>query len=100
MSDQTPSAAEAAARRTRGYGSGDVSTVISVEDVVRQAQAIAEEGPSVAALDAMCAGEPTSAPVTVSPLVSSRRAIPKSMSLTAPSAPTMTFPGLMSRWTT
>lgn len=58
MSDQTPSAAEAAARRTRGYGSGDVSTVISVEDVVRQAQAIAEEGPSVAALDAMCAGEP------------------------------------------
>ncbi|WP_420563623.1 ABC transporter ATP-binding protein [Thalassobaculum sp.] len=58
MSDQTPTAAEAAARRTRGYGSGDVSTVISVEDVVRQAQAIAEEGPSVAALDAMCAGEP------------------------------------------
>lgn len=45
-------------RRSSGYGSGDVSTVISVEDVVRQAQAIAEEGPSVAALDAMCAGEP------------------------------------------
>ena len=45
-------------RRTRGYGGGDVSTVISVEDVVKQARAIAEEGPSVAALDAMCAGEP------------------------------------------
>lgn len=45
-------------RRSSGYGSGDVSTVISVEDVVRQAQAIAEEGPSVTALDAMCAGEP------------------------------------------
>lgn len=44
--------------RTRGYGGGDVSTVISVEDVVRQARAIAEEGPSVDALDAMCAGEP------------------------------------------
>lgn len=44
--------------RTRGYGSGGVSTVISVDDVVKQARAIAEEGPSVAELDAMCAGEP------------------------------------------
>ncbi|SDG20773.1 MULTISPECIES: ABC transporter ATP-binding protein [Thalassobaculum] len=45
-------------RSTRGYGSGDVSTVISVEDVTRQARAIAEQGPSVAELDALCVGEP------------------------------------------
>ena len=31
---------------TRGYGLGDVSTVISVEDVVREAERIAAEGPS------------------------------------------------------
>ncbi len=54
MSEQTGSENNP---RTRGYGSGDVSTVISVDDVVRQAKAIAEEGPSVAELDTMCSGE-------------------------------------------
>ena len=53
MSDQTP-----ASETVRGYGSGDVSTVISVEDVVRQAQAISDERPSVEALDALVEGEP------------------------------------------
>lgn len=35
----------------RGYGKGDVSTVISVEDVVRETKKIAEEGPSVETLE-------------------------------------------------
>lgn len=45
-------------RNIRGYGLGDVSTVISVEDVVRQAQAISDERPSVEALEALVGGEP------------------------------------------
>ena len=35
----------------RGHGKGDVSTVISVEDVVRETKKIAEEGPSVETLE-------------------------------------------------
>jgi branched-chain amino acid transport system ATP-binding protein len=37
-------------RRTTGYGFGDVETVISVDDVNRQARAIAAEGPEPATL--------------------------------------------------
>ncbi|NQW10372.1 MAG: ATP-binding cassette domain-containing protein [Alphaproteobacteria bacterium] len=37
----------------RGYGSGGVSTVISVEDVAREAKKIAEEGPTVVALEGL-----------------------------------------------
>lgn len=47
-----------AERAARGYGSGDVSTVISVEDVVRQAQSIAQDRPSVEALAGLAGGEP------------------------------------------
>lgn len=54
MSDQTQPGAE---RAVRGYGSGDVATVISVDDVVRQAQAIAEDRPTVAALEGLVDGE-------------------------------------------
>jgi branched-chain amino acid transport system ATP-binding protein len=53
MSEQT----QAGAGAVRGYGSGDVSTVISVEDVVRQAQAIAQDRPTAEALQAMVEGE-------------------------------------------
>lgn len=50
---------------------------------------------------AMCAGEPTSVPVTViRSSMSISRAMPKSMSLRTPSSRTMTFSGLRSRWMT
>ncbi|GHD60067.1 ABC transporter ATP-binding protein [Thalassobaculum fulvum] len=55
MSEQTQTGA--ADRGVRGYGGGDVSTVISVEDVVRQAQAIAQDRPTAEALQAMVEGE-------------------------------------------
>ncbi|MGI9463454.1 MAG: ATP-binding cassette domain-containing protein, partial [Aestuariivirgaceae bacterium] len=41
----------------RGYGGGGVETVISVEDVTRQVEAIAEEV-TVKQLDALVKGEP------------------------------------------
>lgn len=44
-------------RRIRGYGSGGVETVISVEEVVRQVEAIAE-GPDQARIDALAGPEP------------------------------------------
>ena len=45
-------------QRISGYGKGGVETVISVDDVVREAERIAEEGPSVEELDKMCKGTP------------------------------------------
>ena len=42
---------------TRGYGAGEVDSVISVEEVVRQTAAIAEEI-SLEQLDALVEGEP------------------------------------------
>lgn len=45
-------------QRISGYGKGGVETVISVDDVVREAERIAEEGPSVEELDRMCKGTP------------------------------------------
>lgn len=54
MSEQS----QPGAQGVRGYGSGDVSTVISVDDVVRQVQAIADDRPTVEALAGMVEGEP------------------------------------------
>ena len=48
---------DAKADTSRGYGLGDVSTVISVEDVTRQVAEIAEQV-TVAQLDALVDGEP------------------------------------------
>ena len=53
MREQTRSGTQAAG----GYGSGDVSTVISVDEVVRQVQAIAGERPGVEALSALVEGD-------------------------------------------
>lgn len=50
-------AAKKPAKTTRGYHTGGVDTVISVEDVTRQVEAIAEEV-SVAKLDKLVKGEP------------------------------------------
>jgi branched-chain amino acid transport system ATP-binding protein len=44
-------------KRTTGYGLGSVDTVISVDDVQREAQKLAAEAPPVAALDALVPGE-------------------------------------------
>ncbi|MBT7956862.1 MAG: ATP-binding cassette domain-containing protein, partial [Rhodospirillaceae bacterium] len=41
-----------------GYGLGDVETVISVDDVQREAEKLAAEGPSRSDLDALVDGEP------------------------------------------
>ena len=43
---------------TSGYGAGSVETVISVEDVVREVQKIAEEGPKVEELAALVGDDP------------------------------------------
>ncbi len=43
---------------TRDYGPGGVETVISVDDVERQAGELAQEGPAPATLDALVEGEP------------------------------------------
>ena len=43
---------------THGYGLGDVSTVISVEDVVREAERIAAEGPSRERIAALANNDP------------------------------------------
>ncbi len=45
-------------KRTPGYGPGGVETVISVDDVERQAGELAQEGPAPATLDALVDGEP------------------------------------------
>ena len=42
----------------RGYGGGDVSTVISVEDVVREVQRIADEAPSLDEIAALANNDP------------------------------------------
>jgi branched-chain amino acid transport system ATP-binding protein len=44
-------------KNTTGYGLGSVDTVISVDDVQREAQKLAAEAPPVAALDALVPGE-------------------------------------------
>jgi len=44
--------------KAAGYGLGAVDTVISVDDVVREAQALAESGPDIAALEALVDGAP------------------------------------------
>jgi branched-chain amino acid transport system ATP-binding protein len=45
-------------KSTQGYGSGDVSTVISVEDVVREAEKIAENAPSLGDIAALANNDP------------------------------------------
>ncbi|RDD63869.1 ABC transporter ATP-binding protein [Ferruginivarius sediminum] len=45
-------------RATSGYGFGDVDTVLSVDDVARQAQEIAAEGPGRETLEELCNGDP------------------------------------------
>ncbi len=45
------------AKTTTGYGLGSVDTVISVDDVQREAQKLAAEAPPVAELDALVPGE-------------------------------------------
>lgn len=45
-------------RRTSGYGHGSVDTVLSVDEVAREAQRLAEEGPSKEKLLGLCSGEP------------------------------------------
>ena len=58
MSEQdTREHAAAEARRTSGYGQGGVETVISVEDVVRQVQDIAD-GPDKARIRELAKGDP------------------------------------------
>lgn len=58
MSDQqTGAEAAAEARRTSGYGRGSVEHVISVEDVVRQVQDIAD-GPDKARIRELAKGDP------------------------------------------
>jgi branched-chain amino acid transport system ATP-binding protein len=47
-----------AKRRTRGYGHGSVDTVLSVDEVAREAQRLAAEGPSKERLREFCSGEP------------------------------------------
>ncbi len=44
-------------KRTKGYGSGDVSTVLSVDDVAREAQKIAGDAPTPAVLDGYVKGD-------------------------------------------
>ncbi len=44
--------------RARGYHPGSVETVISVDDVVREASRIAERGPTREEVAALCSGEP------------------------------------------
>ena len=52
-------------KRTRGYDPGGVETVISVDDVERQAGELAQEGPASATLDALVDGEPANADLGV-----------------------------------
>jgi branched-chain amino acid transport system ATP-binding protein len=46
------------AKADGGYGFGGVDTVLSVDDVARQAQEMAENAPDTARLDELCRGEP------------------------------------------
>ncbi len=48
----------AASRRIRGYGLGSVSTVLSVDEVARQAGELSREGISLERLDHIVGGEP------------------------------------------
>ena len=47
-----------AGKTIRGYGGGDVSTVISVDDVSREAEKIADTAPSLAELEALAGPDP------------------------------------------
>src|SRR5919106_4270200 len=49
---------ESRRRATRGYGVGDGDTVISVDDVAREAEKLTAEGPGRDRLDALVEGEP------------------------------------------
>jgi len=53
-----PDEKKASAKRSHGYHMGDVDTVISVDDVQRQAQAIATEDITLADLDALALNQP------------------------------------------
>ena len=55
---KTPHRKAPARREMRGHGVGGVDTVISVEEVTRQAEAIAEDI-SIEQLDALVKGEPS-----------------------------------------
>ncbi len=46
------------ARTTAGYGLGDVGTIMSVDDVAREADKLAEEGPKPEELDQLAGGAP------------------------------------------
>ena len=46
-----------AKRKMSGYGEGSVDAVLSVDDIAREAERIADEAPPLAALDALVAGE-------------------------------------------
>jgi branched-chain amino acid transport system ATP-binding protein len=46
------------ARTTAGYGLGDVDNVMSVDDVAREADKLAKEGPKIADLDLLAGGAP------------------------------------------
>jgi branched-chain amino acid transport system ATP-binding protein len=52
------SGSERASRRIRGYGLGSVTTVLSVDEVARQAEEIAGGGPSSERLVELAGGEP------------------------------------------
>ncbi len=47
---------EQAGRHARGYGLGDIDVVLSVDDVAREAEALASAAPDVARLDALARG--------------------------------------------
>ena len=58
MSDNTPESADDDASRSRGYHTGGVETVISVDDVQREAALLSDQSPEIAELQAMAGGEP------------------------------------------
>lgn len=55
---QMPERSDTGRPRTRGYGLGQVDTVLAVDEVARQAAALSANAPDIGALDALCAGEP------------------------------------------
>ena len=59
MRTDVASDAEARRKRLSGYGLGTVDTVLSVDEVAREAGKIAAEGPTRDALRALVPGEPT-----------------------------------------
>ena len=49
---------EGTSKRISGYGLGAVDTVLSVDEVARQAQRLADEGPKYTELRALAGGAP------------------------------------------